>query len=160
MKGEKLRGQVTNFNTFSKPQASTSILQPNQVCRACGILQVSLPSMLWIPADTITRTKKIGLWTLHLQWKEDQVGAQTDIVRNIIQEDTINKHSWNSLPKSKDNPCSPAPSLLQYTIHQDLGLTGTASPHRTQFCAGQDTVLCWTGQSCWRFHSSSCFLLV
>lgn len=72
---------------------------------------------------------------------------QTDIIGNIIQEDTRNKHSWNSFPKSKANLCPPAP--LPAPFIRTWVLTST-----------QNMVLCRTGQSCWWFHSSYSFLLV
>ena len=56
MSEHKTRGKtqrtVTNFNTFSKPQGTTSLRQPHQVRRACGVLKFSFPRVLWPPADT------------------------------------------------------------------------------------------------------------
>ena len=68
--------------------------------------------------------------------------TQINIVRNIIQEGTINRHFWNSLTKA--NLCSPAPPTpLQYTrgqqelyLHREHG----SVPNRTK-ASGDFTVL-------------------
>ena len=64
----KGKSQVVTY--FSKLPGPTSPLQPNEICRACGILQVSIPGMLWIPAGINPRTKTMKLWTPHLQWED------------------------------------------------------------------------------------------
>ena len=55
----KGKSQVVTY--FSKLPGPTSPLQPNEICRACGILQVSIPGMLRISAGINPKTKIMKL---------------------------------------------------------------------------------------------------
>ena len=134
----KGKSQVVTY--FSKLPGPTSPLQPNEICRACGILQVSIPGMLRIPAGINPRTKTMKLQTLHLQ-SEDTVTGYRQALLETIQQGTINSHFWDSLIKA--NLCSPGhpPTLHRQStltpalIH--LAPTGIV-PFKTQVCTKQN----------------------
>ena len=138
----KGKSQVVTY--FSKLPGPTSPLQPSEICRACGILQVSIPGMLSLLASTPGQR----------QWNCEHCTSngrtQIGIVRNIMQQAAINSPFWDSFIKANLSspghppPLHPQPTLTPALIH--LGPIGIVLLLKTQVCTKHN-------KSSWRFHN-------